>query len=163
LIFRNLKDSLVIHQLTTTLKTLGYDPQNLPAAGGNYLSVRQSGKQLYVAIQFPILGSVYHFQGCLGKELTTAQGYAAARRCATNALFQIEKYVGLSQLAALNHMDFYYRAKADWDDAPIVANGASDLFVEVLQDIGQHSRAIIGVAQLPRNFAVGLTVVATVR
>lgn len=143
------------------LKQLGYDPQNLPAPGGNYLSVRVSRKQLYVAIQFPIHGQAYYFQGCLGDELDTKQGYEAARRCAINALFQIEKYVGLHKLAALNHMDFYYKANPSWDDAPIVANGASDLFVEVLQETGQHSRAIVGVAQLPRNFAVGLTVVGT--
>lgn len=152
-----------MNTLETQLLKLGYNPQNLPPPGGNYVSVRISGQQVFVAIQFPISGTQYHYQGCLGTEITTAQGYEAARMCATNTLFQLEKYVGLQNLATLNHMDFYYKVNPDWDDAPIVANGASDLFVELLGDVGKHSRAIVGVAHLPRNFAVGLTVVGSMR
>ncbi len=143
------------------IKTLGYQADHLPQPGGNYVSVRLSASLAYVAIQFPIVAGKFMYQGKLGAELNTDEGYAAARLCAMNALYQLEKYVGLDQLISINHMDFFYQPAHAWDDAPIVANGASDLFVEVLQEAGLHSRAILGVAQLPRNFAVGLTVVAT--
>jgi enamine deaminase RidA (YjgF/YER057c/UK114 family) len=72
-------------------------------------------------------------------------------------LAQINKYVDFNAILGLNHLDAYYQAEADFDDAPAVVNGASDLFVNVLGDKGTHSRAIFGVAKLSRNFCVGLT------
>ena len=36
---------------------------------------------------------------------------------------------------------------------PEVANGASDLFVEVFGDAGRHARAAVGAGSLPRNVA----------
>jgi len=151
----------MLSQLQHSLQNLGYNPANTPQPGGNYLAVRKAANGLYVAIQFPIFEQQFQFQGRLGAELTTQQGYTAARMAAAIALFQIEKFNGLAKIASINHMDFYYQASADWDEGPEVANGASDLFVEVLGEVGQHSRAILGVAQLPRNFSVGLTVVCS--
>lgn len=54
-------------------------------------------------------------------------------------------------------MDAYYVAASDWNDAPKVVNGASDLFVNVLGEMGIHSRSIFGVERLSRNFCAGIT------
>lgn len=149
--------------LKEKLIQLGYNNAALPQPGGNYLSVRMASGLAYVAIQFPIRGDTFVYQGSLGKEQSTSDGYAAARLAASNILFQLEKYIGLDKVLSINHMDFYYQATHLWDDAPIVANGASDLFVEVLAEAGKHSRAIIGVAQLPRNLTLGLSVVCSIK
>ena len=77
--------------------------------------------------------------------------------CALNVLAQIDHKIGVENIVGLNHIDAYYQSGSHWDDAPIVVNGASDLFVNVLERKGQHSRAIFGVEKLPRNFCVGLT------
>lgn len=66
-------------------------------------------------------------------------------------------------MLGLNHIDGYYQSVDGWDDAPIVVDGASELFVKVLKDAGKHSRAIFGVHKLPRNFSVGLTVSLTLK
>jgi enamine deaminase RidA (YjgF/YER057c/UK114 family) len=42
----------------------------------------------------------------------------------------------------------------DFTDQPRVMNGASDLIVDVLGDLGRHSRIAVGVASLPLNAAV---------
>ena len=65
-------------------------------------------------------------------------------------------------MVGLNHFDAYFQSGEDWDDSPLVVNGASDLFVKVLGDKGIHSRAIFGVDRLPRNFSVGLTASFTI-
>jgi enamine deaminase RidA (YjgF/YER057c/UK114 family) len=39
-------------------------------------------------------------------------------------------------------------------DQPEVANGASDLMVEVFGDKGKHSRSAVGTNALPRNVSV---------
>jgi hypothetical protein len=124
--------------------------------GGSYVSVNIRGNIAYVAIQFPILEDKYLFTGKLGKDLSIQEGYDAARLCALNTLAQIDKYVGFDKLLGLNHMDLYYQAVQGWDEAPLVANGASQLFTNALGSLGTHSRAIMGVHSLPRNFSVGI-------
>ncbi len=124
--------------------------------GGNYHSVNIRGKIAYVAIQFPILNEEFLFQGRLGDKLNTADGYKAAELCALNTVAQISAKVGIEHVLGLNHFDLYFQAANNWDESPKVANGASDLFTNLLGELGQHSRAIIGVESLPRNFSVGL-------
>ncbi len=138
------------------LETLGLSLPEVSTPGGNYLSVNVRGKIAYVAIQFPIYNEQYYYQGRLGEELTTEEGYKAMQMCALNVIAQIDKKVGLENVLGLNHMDAYYRGTADWDDSPKVVNGASDLFVSVLEDKGLHSRSIFGVQDLPRDFSVGI-------
>ena len=108
------------------------------------------------------MGENWIYKGRLGKELTTDDGYKAMQLCALNVLAHIVKSIGFAHLIGLNHIDAYYQAAYDWDDAPKVVDGASDLFVKVLGDKGKHSRAIFGVDRLPRNFSVGLTCSMTI-
>jgi enamine deaminase RidA (YjgF/YER057c/UK114 family) len=129
---------------------------NISTPGGNYQSVVVRNQIAFIAIQFPIRNEAFLFKGKLGKDLSTEQGYEAMQLCALNVLAQIMAKVGLERITGLNHLDIYYQSVEGWDDAPFVANGASDLFVNVLKEKGNHTRAIIGVADLPRNFSVGL-------
>ncbi|MBV6646577.1 MAG: RidA family protein [Cyclobacteriaceae bacterium] len=139
------------------LEEINLSLPEISTPGGNYVSVNVRGDIAYVAIQFPIENGEYHYQGRLGAELTTEDGYKAMQLCALNVLAQIEKKVGFENVEGLNHADAYFQAIGNWDDSPQVVNGASDLFVKVLAEKGTHSRAIFGVDRLPRNFAVGLT------
>ncbi len=143
------------------LNKLGYHLPTLSTPGGSYSSVNIRGNIAYIAIQFPILANVYHYQGRLGNEATTAEGAKAMELCALNVLAQVNAKVGFEQILGLNHVDVYFQADGDWDDSPLVANGASDLFVNILEEKGTHTRAIFGVDRLPRNFCVGLTATFT--
>ncbi len=136
---------------------------SVSSPGGNYVSVNIRENVAYIAIQFPILNEDYLFQGRLGKEITTKQGCKAMELCALNVLAQVHKKIGFDNIVGLNHIDAYYRSASNWDDSPIVVNGASDLFVNVLEKKGIHSRAIFGVEKLPRSFSVGLTASFTIK
>ncbi|NMH87707.1 RidA family protein [Flavivirga sp. Y03] len=148
--------------ITQNLKRLNLKLPNVSTPGGNYVSVNIRGNIAYIAIQFPILNEEFLYQGRLGNEMSTEQGYKAMELCALNVLAQVDKKVGFDNIIGLNHIDAYFQSGKNWDDSPIVANGASDLFVKVLGDKGQHSRAIFGVEKLPRNFSVGLTASFTI-
>lgn len=145
------------------LKTLGIAFGDLPKPGGSYVTVNIRANIAYVAIQFPIKEGKFLFTGRLGKDITTQEGYEAARLAAINVLGQIDKYVGFEKIVGLNHADIYYLADKDWNEGPTVANGASDLFLEVLGDLGQHTRAIFGVDKLPRGACVALTTSFTIK
>ncbi len=145
------------------LTEMGLELPSATNPGGNYVSVNIRGTIAYVAIQFPIRNGEFFYLGRLGKELSLEDGYAAMQLTALNVLAQIHEKVGFEKIVGLNHIDAYYQAFGDWDDAPKVVNGASDLFVNVLGDKGRHSRAIFGVEKLPRNFSVGLTCTFTMK
>ena len=152
-----MKTSIVKQDHTLELvKELGLDPDFTPAAAGSYIPVNVRGNIAYVAIQFPIIRSGYLFLGRLGAELTTEEGYQAARKSALNVLGQINKFVGFENIDGLNHIDVYYQASPGWDEGTIVANSASDLFMKVLGLRGMHTRALLGVHSLPKNLSVGV-------
>lgn len=145
------------------LATLGLTLPEYSTPGGNYVSINVRGNIAYIAIQFPIFNQEFLYQGRLGKELNLEDGYKAMQLCALNVLAQIDSKIGIDNIVGLNHMDAYYQASSEWDDAPKVVNGASDLFVNVLGEKGTHSRAIFGVEKLSRNFCVGLTTSFTIK
>ena len=150
-------------KLLEKLKELGLELPDVSIPGGNYASVNIRKDIAYVAIQFPIRNKQYLYRGRLGDALTTDDGYQAMQLCALNVLAQINKNPGLDRLTGLNHIDIYFQSADGWDDAPKAADGASDLFVHVLGDRGQHTRAIIGAYSLPRNLCAGLTATFTVK
>ena len=51
-------------------------------------------------------------------------------------------------------VEVFVNATADYDQQPEVANGASDLIVEVFGEAGRHARAAVGMGSLPRGVAV---------
>ncbi|UII79534.1 RidA family protein [Flagellimonas sp. CMM7] len=145
------------------LSKLKLELPEVSTPGGSYVSVNVRGNIAYVAIQFPIKNGDFFYQGRLGKELSTEEGYKAMEMCALNVLAQIDKKVGFEKVVGLNHMDVYFQAGENWDEAPKVVDGASDLFLKVLGEQGRHSRAIFGVQKLPFNFSVGLTTSFTIQ
>jgi enamine deaminase RidA (YjgF/YER057c/UK114 family) len=145
------------------LQKHGYALPEASSPGGSYVSVNIRNNIAYIAIQFPILNEEYLFQGRLGDELSTADGYKAAELCALNVLAQVNHKIGFDKISGLNHIDVYFQSGDKWDDSPEIANGASDLFVKILEDKGKHTRAIFGVEKLPRNFSVGLTASFTLK
>lgn len=145
------------------LQLLNLELPNISTPGGSYTSVNIRGNIAYVAIQFPIKNGELQYQGRLGNELTTEQGVQAMQMCALNVLAQVHKKIGFDGVVGLNHFDAYYQAGENWNDAPKVVDGASDLFLKVLEDKGTHSRAIFGVEKLYGNLCVGLTCTFTIK
>ncbi len=139
------------------VNSLKIDLKNLPNPGGSYTAVNTRGNIAYVAIQFPIMNGQLHHAGRLGDQISTEQGYEAAGICARNIIGQIQKFIGFENIEGLNHLDIYFQNAENWNDGPEVANGASNLFNEVLGEAGKHTRTIIGVHSLSRNSCISIT------
>jgi len=139
------------------LENAGLNLPEISTPGGSYVSVNVRANIAFVAIQFPIVNGEYFFQGRLGDSLSTEDGYKAMELCTMNVLAQIHQKIGFQNILGLNHIDAYFQASESWDESPEIVNGASNLFQNILEEKGSHSRAIFGVDKLPRNFSVGLT------
>lgn len=139
------------------LQQLGFQLPEISQPGGNYSAINIRNNILYVSIQFPKWNGKFLYQGILGKDFGTEEGYKAMQICCLNVLAQISQFPEISGNLGLNHIEIAYCSTHSWDDAPKIADGASDLFIKVLGDKGKHTRSIFGVSQLPKTFCVGLT------
>jgi enamine deaminase RidA (YjgF/YER057c/UK114 family) len=148
------------------LSELGIElpPPPIPVAA--YVSVRIAGDTAYVAGQVPIVdGQVLH-PGHLGDAdgPTEQQGAEAARHAAILALSALRDALGGSfeRLVQISQVTVYLATTPGFTQHPVVANGASDLLVEVLGEAGAHARAAIGMASLPLGASVEVAVIARV-
>ena len=145
------------------LRALGISLGTAPKPGGSYVAVNVRANIAYVAIQLPIVEGKFLHTGRIGRDVTTAQGYEAAKAAGINVLNQINESIGFDRVVGLNHLDIYFQADDNWDEGPKVADGASDLFLAALGDRGKHTRAIMGVHKLPRGHCVAVIASFTVR
>lgn len=138
------------------LKELGLTlPQvSLPAA--NYVPCNISGNILYVSGQLPMLDGKPQFVGKVGREYSIEQGQECARICGLNILAHSKAILGgdLGKIAKLIRLGVFVNAPDDFTDHPKVANGVSDMMVNLFGDAGKHARFAVGVSGLPFGVAV---------
>lgn len=121
----------------------------------NYVPVVIAGNIVSVSGQVTAFNGEIKFQGKLGREFTIEQGQQAARLCGLNILAQLKAAItDLDRIKRCVKLNVFVNSMPDFADQPKVANGVSDLMVEVFGDAGKHSRSAVGVANLPLNVAV---------
>ena len=101
--------------------------------------------------------------GKLGVDLGVERGQQAARACALMILAQLEAADLLDRVGRVVKLGAFVASSPDFSDQPKVANGASDLMVEVFGDKGRHARAAVGVPVLPLNAAVEVDAVIALK
>jgi enamine deaminase RidA (YjgF/YER057c/UK114 family) len=127
----------------------------VPAPVANYVPFVLSGNMLYVSGQLPGLNGQM-LKGHLGKDVTTEQGYEAAKVCALNIVAQAGAALGgnFERIKRCVKLGGFVASAPEFTDHPKVVNGASDFIVSVFGDAGKHARAAVGVAALPLGAAV---------
>lgn len=142
----------------TIEKRLGELGVTLPAAAApaaNYVPAVRTGNLLYTSGQVPIKDGKVQFAGLVGREFDVATGREAAKLCAINVLAVAKSALGdLEKIARIVKITVFVASTPDFTEQHLVANGASDFFVEVLGQNGKHARSAIGMASLPLNSAV---------
>jgi enamine deaminase RidA (YjgF/YER057c/UK114 family) len=144
------------------LRELGLQLPQARAPLANYVAARRVGDLVFTAGQ--VSGSAEReIKGALGSDLTVEEGREAARVCALNCLAALLTVVdSLDAVKQLARVAVFVNSAAGFTQQPAVANGASDLFVEVFGDAGRHARTAVGVSELPLGFAVEVELVAEV-
>lgn len=134
-------------------------PDEVPRPLGAYEAVVVRGTSGHVSGQFPIVQGRLLHPGRLGLELDEQQGRAAARAAALNVLGQIRLALpGHWQRVSLARVEVHVACAPGYPRLPAVADGASELFVQVLKERGAHARVLVPVAHLPGNAAIELGV-----
>lgn len=143
-------------KIETRLGELDIALPNPPAPAASYVPFVVSGNLAFISGQVTVGSDGLKYVGTIGAGLTLEDGKAAARLCAINVLAQLKAAAGgnLDRVKRCVKLTVFVNAAPGFAQHPEVANGASDLFVEIFGDAGRHARAAVGAGSLPRNVAV---------
>lgn len=134
------------------------------APAANYVPTVQSGNLLYISGQLPLEGGKIALTGQLGAGVTMSEGQRAAELCAINILAQASAALDgdLSRIRRILRITCMVSSTPDFYEQHLVANGASNLLVEVLGEVGKHTRVAVGMAALPLNASVEIDAILEV-
>ena len=123
---------------------------------GSYVATKIVGKLLYISGQISVDESGKLIRGKIGKELTTDEGYDAARRCGLSIVSQVKNACkgDLSKVKSCIKLTGYVNSTDDFIEQPKVINGASDLISLIFGEAGMHTRAAVSTNSLPLGVSV---------
>jgi len=135
------------------LAELGITLPQAAAPVASYVPVVVDGRRAYLSGQLPFVDGQL-VTGKLGATVTVEEGQAAARACGLMILAQLKAAGLLERVEQVVKLGGFVASTPDFTEQPKVANGASDLMVQVFGDAGKHARSAVGVPVLPLDAAV---------
>lgn len=137
------------------LESLNIILPTAPNPVGNYLPYRVSGNLLFLAGSICMVDGKMVHTGAVGSDVDEETGVMAARLCAMNQLSIVKAALGdLDRIVQMVSLAGFVWSVPGYAYAPRIINGASDFFVEVLDEKGRHSRTAVSVCGLPAGSTV---------
>ena len=129
---------------------------NAKAPVGSYVATKIVGKLLFVSGQISIDEKGELIKGKVGQELTTEDGYNAAKRCGLSIISQIKDACNndLSKTKSCIKLTGYVNSTDKFVEQPKVINGASDIISLIFGSAGMHTRAAVSTNSLPLGVSV---------
>lgn len=137
-------------------------PPSTPSA--NYVKAVRVGNLLYLSGHGPSKPEGGSITGKVGQDMTTEEGYDAARQAGIALLSTMKAELGsLNKVKRMVKVLGMVNCTPDFKDQPKVINGCSDLLVEVFGDNGKHARSAVGMNALPSNIAVEIEIIVELK
>ena len=123
---------------------------------GSYVATKITGNLLFISGQISIAENGELIKGKIGKELSTEQGYDAAKRCGLSIVAQVKVACNgdLSKIKSCIKLTGFVNSTDDFIEQPKVLNGASETIVKIFGEKGMHTRAAVSSNSLPLGVAV---------
>ena len=138
------------------IKNLKINLPDAKAPVGSYVATKIIGKLLFISGQISISENGELIKGKIGKELTTKDGYNAAKRCGLSIISQVKNACNgdLSKVKSCVKLTGFVNSTDDFIEQPKVINGASDIIASIFGDAGMHTRAAVSTISLPLGVSV---------
>ena len=142
------------------LKDLGIELSAPSKPVANYVKAVRSGNLLYLSGHGPTKADGTNTTGKVGKDLTTEQGYDAAKQVGVAILSTLKAELGdLNKVKRVVKVLGMVNCTENFVDQPKVMNGFSDLMVAVFGEKGKHARSAVGMYALPSNISVEVEII----
>jgi enamine deaminase RidA (YjgF/YER057c/UK114 family) len=121
-----------------------------PTPLGAYVESLEAGNLLFLSGTLPVVDRKLAIAGRLGENLSVKEGQEAARIASLNALAAAKQHLGgLDRLKKLVKLTVLMATTEQFADHAPVADGASNLFVQIFGPEAGHVRLVYGVQSLP--------------
>lgn len=141
--------------VSAQLQRLNIPLPSLAGPFGAYVPVRRAGNLLFVSGQLPMKDGKLLAAGPVPSRCSIDQAKLAARQCVINALAAVAAIEGtVDVIASVTRVGAFVASDNSFTQQPQVANGASELLLEIFGDAGKHVRAAVGVNVLPLDASV---------
>ena len=148
---------------TERIKELGLMLTSPPKPAGAYSHAVIDGDRVWVSGQVVIEGGKPVSPGLVDREVSIEVAKELARRAALQTLSALAAELGsLDRVKGILRATVYVASSAGFGRQPEVANGATELFIQVFGEAGRPARAAIGVASLPFNAPVEVECLARI-
>jgi enamine deaminase RidA (YjgF/YER057c/UK114 family) len=136
--------------LGSRLSELGIVLPAPPTPLGAYVESSDAGNLLFLSGTLPVMNRKLAIAGRLGESLSVKEGQEAARIASLNALAVAKEHLGdLDRLKKLVKLTVLIATTEQFVDHASVADGASNLFVQIFGPEAGHTRMVYGVQSLP--------------
>lgn len=136
--------------LSSRIGRLGITLPAPPTPLGAYVESSDIGNLLFLSGTLPVANGKLAITGRLGEKLSVKDGQDAARMAALNALGIAKEHLGnLDRLKKLVKLTVLVATTESFTEHAAVADGASDLFVQIFGRDAGHVRLVYGVQSLP--------------
>jgi len=145
-----------MNSIDKKLETLGITIPDAPSPAANYIPYVISGNLVFIAGQVPFENGKINYTGKVGKDIDINKAKEVAKICGLNVISVLKNAVkgDLSKVKKCVKLGIFVSCTNDFHQQPEVANGASDLMVEIFGENGKHARFAVGTNSLPRNVPV---------
>ncbi|HEX4830263.1 MAG TPA: RidA family protein [Trebonia sp.] len=148
---------------TQRLAALGLTLPPVAAPVAAYIPAVRTGNYVYTSGQLPLVGGELQATGKVGASVEVTEAAALARLAALNALAAAASVAGsLDAITRIVKVTCFVSSAPAFTGQAQVANGASELLIDVLGDAGRHARSAIGMAVLPLDSPVEVELIAEV-
>jgi enamine deaminase RidA (YjgF/YER057c/UK114 family) len=137
-------------------------PPVFPPAG-NYLGCVVDGELVHAGGHGPVDGETM-LRGKVGADLSLEEARHAARMTGLSILATLDAELGsLDRIERIIRVFGMVNCAPGFNRTPAVIDGCSDLLVELFGDAGRHTRAAVGMAELPFDIPVEIELTARIR
>ena len=146
------------------LRELGLVLPNAPTPLGAYVEASEVGSLLFLSGMLPVVNRKLSITGRLGENISVEQGREAVRIAAMNALAVAQQHLGdLDRVKKLVKLSVVLVTTEQFVEHAAVADGASNLFVQLFGIENSHVRTVYGVQSLPIGTPVVVEVIFEIK
>lgn len=146
------------------LNQLAIQLPQIPKSLGSYVDMVRVGNLVFLSGRGPLQADGKYIKGKIGANLTTDEGYKAARLTAINQIAILKQAFGsLDKIERIVKVNGYVNAADSFTEQSKVMNGFSDLLIEVFGEKGRHARTSVGVFTLPQNMAIEVEMIVEMK
>ena len=127
-----------------------------PKPVANYSPFVLLKNTVYVSGQIPLKNGVVAYKGKVGKDININEAIIASEICLINtlAVLNLATRNNLNRVISCIKINVFINSSDDFNEQPIVADGASNLIKNIFQNNGNHARSAVSCNSLPKDASV---------